>query len=149
MAFCRIAREPIRMRDPISAPDALIIQDATLLHQPDLFAGLRRDGYVLINSPQPAESLLPVDLVRGLATDHLKSVPATEMALQRVGRPVPNTVLLGGFAALTGVVSLDSVLRAIGERFGGAVAEANRAAASDAYEYVRQHQEAYASAPAD
>jgi pyruvate ferredoxin oxidoreductase gamma subunit len=66
-----------------------------------------------------------------------------------VGRPVPNTVLLGGFAALTGVVSLDSVLRAIGERFGGTMAEANRAAAADAYEYVRQHLEAYASAPAD
>ena len=149
MAFCRIAGAPIRTRDPISAPDALIIQDATLLHQSDLFAGLSREGYVLINSPQPAEGLLPQGAVRGLAPDHLTSVPATEMALQRVGRPVPNTVLLGGFAALTGVVSLDSVLRAIGERFSGSVAEANRAAAADAYDYVRQHQEAYAVAPAE
>src|SRR5438067_3708346 len=49
VAFCRIADTPIRLREPIVAPDALIIQDPTLLHQVDVFAGLRRDGYILIN----------------------------------------------------------------------------------------------------
>ena len=41
VSFCRIDDRPIRLREPVSAPDALIIQDPTLLHQVDVFAGLR------------------------------------------------------------------------------------------------------------
>ncbi|HLY96500.1 MAG TPA: 2-oxoacid:acceptor oxidoreductase family protein, partial [Sideroxyarcus sp.] len=48
MAFCRIDDKPIRMREPVMEPDALIIQDSTLLHQVDVFAGFKRDGYILI-----------------------------------------------------------------------------------------------------
>ena len=50
MAFCRIHDTEIRTREPVMQPDALIIQDPTLLHQVDLFSGLSRDGYILINS---------------------------------------------------------------------------------------------------
>ena len=32
----------IRVREPISAPDVLIVQDPTLLHQVDVFEGLSR-----------------------------------------------------------------------------------------------------------
>ena len=50
MAFCRIDDKEIRLREPVLAPDALIIQDQTLLHQVDLFSGLPVRGYVLLNS---------------------------------------------------------------------------------------------------
>ena len=50
MSFCRIDDKPIRTREPVTEPDALLIQDPTLLHQADLFDGLRPDGYVLVNS---------------------------------------------------------------------------------------------------
>ena len=50
VAFCRIADHEIRAHEPIASPDALIIQDPTLLHQVDLFSGLSEDGYLLINS---------------------------------------------------------------------------------------------------
>ena len=50
VAYCRIADQPIRLREPIMAPDVLIVQDPTLLHQVDVFQGLTADGYVLINS---------------------------------------------------------------------------------------------------
>jgi len=49
-AFCRIDDREVRLREPISKPDALIIQDPTLLHQLDLFSGLSASGYILINS---------------------------------------------------------------------------------------------------
>lgn len=149
MAFCRISDRPIRTREPIASPDALIIQDPTLRHEAGLFAGLSPDGYVLLNSSRPPESLQLAGLPPRLPAGHITCVPATEMALQRVGRPVPNTVLLGGFAALTGVVSLRSVLQAIADRFSGAVARGNAAAATDAYDYVWQQKEAFAGAPAD
>src|SRR5271169_5840489 len=47
MAFCRIDDRTIRLREPVMQPDALIIQDPTLLHQVDLFDGLTASGYVL------------------------------------------------------------------------------------------------------
>ncbi len=49
-AFCRIADCPIRSREPIVEPDALVVQDTTLLHQVDLFGGVGPDAYVLINT---------------------------------------------------------------------------------------------------
>src|SRR5271166_129426 len=50
MSFCRIDDKPIRTHEPVADPDALLVQDPTLLHQADLFAGLKGDGYVLLNS---------------------------------------------------------------------------------------------------
>ena len=47
----------IRLREPIMAPDALIIQDPTLLHQIDVFAGLKHDGYILINTNKSLEAI--------------------------------------------------------------------------------------------
>src|SRR5690348_16764171 len=57
MSFCRIDDKPIRTHEPVSEPDALIIQDPTLLHQENLFAGLSRDGYILVNSTQSFDDL--------------------------------------------------------------------------------------------
>ena len=50
VSFCRIDDKPIRTHEPVTEPDALIIQDPTLLHQADLSAGLGPNGYMLINS---------------------------------------------------------------------------------------------------
>ena len=64
--------------------------------------------------------------------------------MAHLGRPLPGAALLGGFAALTWAVSLDSVLAAIDERFTGKVAEGNAAAARAAFDFVRDEREALA-----
>jgi pyruvate ferredoxin oxidoreductase gamma subunit len=138
VAFCRIDDAPIRVREPIAEPDALIVQDPTLLHQVDLFSGLRGDGYVLINSERSFDELGLGDLLDDFAPERLLAVPATELAREHLGRPLPNAVLLGGFAGLSGLVSIASVTRAIRERFAGALGDGNVAAAEAAYEYVRR-----------
>jgi pyruvate ferredoxin oxidoreductase gamma subunit len=133
MAFCRIDDRPIRLREPVLDPDALIVQDATLLHQVDLFNGLREAGHILLNS-----SRTPAELgLESLADRYrITTLPATELAMEHVGRPVPNAALLGGFAALTGVLQLESVVAAIREKFPAAIAEKNVAAARRAHEMV-------------
>jgi len=72
-------------------------------------------------------------------------VPATELARTHLGRPLPNAALLGAFAALTGVVSLESVTEAIRRRFSGATGDGNVAAAIAAIDEVRPDR-AYAHA---
>ncbi len=136
MAFCRIDDKEIRLREPVMAPDALIIQDPTLLHQVDLFKGLPASGHVLINSSRGLDELGLGDLARKLRPERLRTVAATELALQHVGRPLPNAVLLGGFAALTRQVRLESVVAAIRAKFPPKVAAGNVAAATAAFELL-------------
>lgn len=137
VAFCRIDDREIRLREPVLAPDVLIIQDPTLLHQVDVFQGLKPDGYVLINSTRSFDELGVGDIVRKFRHERLTNVPATEIAIKHLGRPVANAVLLGGFAALSGLITLDAVSHAIRDKFSGKVAEGNVAAAAEAYEYIR------------
>ena len=67
VAFCRIDDQPIRSREPIAEPDALIVQDPTLLHQVDVFGGLGADGYVLINTSRSFDELGLGELASGSA----------------------------------------------------------------------------------
>ena len=136
VSYCRIHDEPIRTHEPIAEPDALIVQDATLVHQVDLFSGLSDEAYVLVNTSQSFAGLGLAELASRFRTDRLLTCPATALALEHLGRPLPNAALLGGFAALTGRVTLDALEKAIGERFPGSVGTANAAAARAAYGYV-------------
>ena len=138
VAFCRIDDREIRLREPIVSPDVLIVQDPTLLHQVDVFQGARADGYVLINSRRSFEQLGLAEVAARFRRDRLTTVPATEIALKHLGRPLPNAVLLGGFAALSGLVSLQAVTHAIRDTFSGKVADGNAAAAAEAFEYVQR-----------
>jgi pyruvate ferredoxin oxidoreductase gamma subunit len=139
VAYCRMSDTPIRTREPIVAPDALIIQDPTLLHQVDVFSGLRPDGTILINSARSFEALGIGEFAAGFRAERLLTVPATELALEHVGRPLPNAALLGAFAAL-GPIALADVLAAIQARFSAALARGNIAAATAAHQFVRQQQ---------
>ena len=138
VAYVRIAEREIRLREPIMEPDALIIQDPTLLHQVEVFAGLRRDGFLLINTRRSFDELGIGDFVQGWRPERLRTVAATELAVKHVGRPLPNVPLLGGFAALSGRVQLESVISAIRQRFSGKVAAGNIAAATEAYDIVKK-----------
>ena len=138
VAFCRMDDKEIRLREPIMQPDAIIIQDPTLLHQVDVFGGLKKDGYILINTTRTFGDLGLGDFVKDFHADRLLTVPATELAKKHVGRPVPNVPLLGAFAALGGLISLDAVQRAIDQKFAGNVALGNKAAAKEAYDVVME-----------
>lgn len=137
VAFCRIDDAPIRAHDPIAEPDAVIVQDPTLLRLVPVFAGISTAGFVLVNSSGPFVDLHVDDLVSGLDPHRLVTIPATDLSRQHLGRSVPNTALLGGFAALTGLLTLEAVQDAIHQRFTGTVAEANLQIARLAHDHVR------------
>ena len=134
VAFCRIDEREIRLREPVMRPDALIIQDPTLLHQVDVFGGLQEGGAVVINTSRDLAHLGIAELKKKF---RIHTIAATELAMKHVGRPVPNAALLGAFSAFSGAVSLDAVSAAIREKFAGKVAEGNLAAANEAYRLVR------------
>jgi pyruvate ferredoxin oxidoreductase gamma subunit len=136
MSFCRIDDKFIRLREPVMEPDALIIQDPTLLHQVDLFAGVRPSGYILINSTRSLEELGIGELISRFPNCHIRTVPASEIALEKTGRSLPNAALIGGLAALTGLLGSAVVSEAIRKKFSGRVGEANAAAAEATFQVV-------------
>ncbi len=137
VAFCRIDDKEIRLREPVMAPDVLVVQDPTLFHAIDVFSGLTPEGYVLINTRRTVEDLGVAEAVKDQPAGHVRTVPATELAVQYIKLPKPNAVLLGALAAVTGLVSIDSVVEAIQEKFSGKVGEANVTAARAAHASVQ------------
>ena len=129
VAFCRVAERPIRSHDPVLAPDVVVVQDPTMLQIPGILAGLRPDGLLLVNTARGAEEL---ELTTRPA--QVVTVPAFDLARTRLGRPLPNTALLGALAGLTGVVTLSALQHAIGARFTGAAADLNAALAADGFQ---------------
>ena len=142
VAYCRVTDEEIRTREPVLFPDLVVVQDPTLLGIVDVFAGLAPEGFVLINSSKHSAELGLSEVQAGQPAGHFMTIPATDIAREHTGRTVPNAVLLGGDAALTGLYKMESVSRAIRERFPGKVGDANVAAAQAAYELVMTKKEA-------
>jgi pyruvate ferredoxin oxidoreductase gamma subunit len=136
-SFCRIAEGPIRGRGPVVAPDAVLVQDPTLLHVVEVFQGLRDDGWVIVNTGKDVGTLGIGDIADRLPPGHVRAVAATEIATAIVGKPVPNVPLLGALAALTRVVSLPAIQAAIRGRFAPRLAEANVEACTRAYTAVK------------
>ena len=131
VAFCRVADRAIRSHEPIERPSVVVIQDPTLLHQIDVFSGLDEDGLALVNSTRSAGEL-------GLEAGRVRTIPATELAREHLGRPMPGAPMLGALAAATGAVEVRSIEAAIRQRFEGQVADGNAAAAHAAYDLVAE-----------
>lgn len=118
-AFVRIADEPIRRRCEVRQPAFLIIQDEALLHVKGVLTGLQPGGGILVNSSRPSETL---------SAEHghdMLALPATALAKEVLGRPVPNTALLAAFLTLTQMLPVEALVKALAERFRGKVLEKN------------------------
>lgn len=136
MAFCRISEMPIRNREPVFTPDVLLLQDSTLLHQMDLFAGLSSQGQVLINSSRSLGELHLTEFFAEHPAVRIYTLPASEIALKHLERPLANAALIAGFAAMSDALSELAVENAIRQKFSGQVGEKNVYIAQEAYAYI-------------
>ncbi len=133
VAYVRVDDDEIELREPVLDPNLLIVQDPTLFAAIDVFSGLRDDGYLLINTSKTLQELGIEDAAKKLPSGHVATVAATELAMKHLKRPTPNTVLLGAFTAMNDTVKIDSVCKAILQKFPGRIGEMNVEAARAAY----------------
>ena len=131
-SFVRISTLPIRDRSQIQNPDIVIIQDPTLIGTINLTGGLKPDGMVIIDTEK---SSAEVEL--GFSGTIL-TIPASKIALEKIGRPIQNTTLVGALAGATGLISWESVAKSIRERFPEEIGEKNVASAWEAYQILRK-----------
>ena len=119
VAFTRFDEGAIREKSQIYTPDCLMVIDATLLRLDGLFTGLKPGGVLILNGKSPLTVQSHPNLERAGTVD------ATQIALDEIGRDIPNTCLLGALAATTGWLKLDSVLQGLGEYFEGEMLNKN------------------------
>ncbi len=108
-AFVRIDSKKIRVREDVRTPDYLIVQDQYLIDSVPVLDGLKEGGLVLVNANVRSEDLLLK------TTAIVETIPATEIALEIIGRPIPNAIMIGAFCSITGLVSLEAVQQEIME----------------------------------
>jgi len=133
-SYTRISEEPIKLHCSIYNPDVVVVLDPTLLKTVPVTQGLKEDGVLIINTQEK-----PTEVRRklGLKTGKIWTVPATEIAIRILGRPITNTAMIGAVARATQVVSLESIEKAAKERFPPNVAEKNIAIIKEAYQEAR------------
>lgn len=136
-AFTRISTSPIGIYCAIDNPSIVVVLDETLLEVVKVTEGLTEDGTILVNSNKPP------DMIRnqiGVKTGRVYTVGATTIALETLGKPFPNTPMIGALIKATGIISLEEILKhfkeAFGEKFGQKMLDGNIAAIKRAYEEV-------------
>jgi len=133
-AFVRVDSKPVRLRSQIYEPDYVIIVDPTLMRGFNCFSGLKEDGIAIINARETEE------IPKVKAKQKIFIVPANDIALKTIGRPLGNTALIGAFAVATGELNLDTLLEAVKGRFSGKAQEGNIQAVKQGYEFIKSLQ---------
>lgn len=129
-AFVRLDDKPIRLRSQIYEPDYVIVQDVTLVDVVNVAAGTKPGGFILINTEKSPESFT-LDTKASI-----KTLDATKLAMDIIGKPIVNTILTGAFAGVSGLIRPESIKNAVMERFPGKVGEKNAAAIQAAYDLM-------------
>jgi len=135
-AFLRIDKAPIRLRCQIYQPDHVVILDPTLLTVVDVTAGLKPNGWILINSDSDPEVFTTFAQGRWRVATVDASAIATQHHLGTRTNPIVNTAILGAFARVTELVHLNSIAEALREKVPMCT-EGNIAAARESYQAVK------------
>ena len=129
-AYVRLDDKFIRLRSQVYTPDYIIVQDFSLLSGGNVLAGVKKGATIIINTKK---SLSELSLPKGA---RVKLINASGLALETIGQPIINTIMLGAFAGLTGLIKMSAIERAIKERFKGEIAEKNILAAQKGFEII-------------
>ena len=130
VAFTRVDDEPIREKTQIYNPNCVIVIDPGLLTLPTLFTGLTPESVFILNSGKKPDGQPNENVTVGGV------VNATQIAVEEIGRDIPNTCLLGGFAAASGWLKLQSLLDILPDYLSGDILARNLKSAERGYNEV-------------
>jgi pyruvate ferredoxin oxidoreductase gamma subunit len=141
-AFDRVLDRPIRSHSGIRHPDIVVVLDSSLIEPAGVTNGLKPDGIILVNTTDtPGEMRKRLGVP---STVKVYAVDASKIAMETVGKNVPNTPMLGALVKVTGVLKFDEMMTAIkdklAEKFRGGkekFIEPNLVSVRRAYEEVR------------
>ncbi|MCS7097252.1 MAG: 2-oxoacid:acceptor oxidoreductase family protein [Candidatus Methanomethylicia archaeon] len=132
MAFTRINDEPIELHCGIYEPNVVIVLDDSLLQTVPVTQGLKDEGKIIVNSKDNYKRI--AEIIKAPRNSCIYTTPATDIAIEVIGRPITNTAMIGAFLKVVNIVSLNSVREVIMERFPLKIAELNIKVIEKSYE---------------
>jgi pyruvate ferredoxin oxidoreductase gamma subunit len=135
--FTRISDKPIRMHSAVYNPNVVIVLDPTLLDVVDVLEGTNDDTVIIINT---ADTMDVISKKLKIGNRKLWILNGTKIALDTIGRPIPNTPMLGALVKATALIKLDTLYtdlrKKFGKKFPERVIQGNLDAIKRAYEEV-------------
>lgn len=139
-AYNRISDKELKLYCPVTRPDIVVIADPTLLNVINVREGAKEDAIFLINT-----SLSPEEIRKKVNPNSRQKIfilDATKIALENIGRPLPNAPLVGALARISGIVDLDTLLedvrKSFGKKFSQKIIDGNLEASRRGYEEVKE-----------
>lgn len=137
-AFTRISGDPIYVRSSITNPGIVVVLDPTLLKAVDVTAGLSKDGILIVNTDEEPAVIRKAMKLKGRK---VYTVNANKIAQETIGRPIPNTPMMGALVRVTGMMPIESlagyVRKSFGKKFAEEIIEGNVKAVERAYAEVK------------
>jgi len=115
-SFTRISNMPINIHCHVTNPDMVAVLDPTLIGPVDITEGLTEDGIIIVNT---SESPAQIRKILQLKGRKVFTVDANKIALEELGRPMPNTPMIGALIKATKLLKLDNVIDDIKKKFAG------------------------------
>jgi pyruvate ferredoxin oxidoreductase gamma subunit/phenylglyoxylate dehydrogenase gamma subunit len=112
-AFVKLDDKPIRPKTQVYEPDCVIVLDPTIQNAVDVFEGIKKDGVLVLNTREKAGKVEAPERIKTVSV-----VNATDLALERLGRAITNTAMLGAFVKATSWVALDAIVSKVEEYWG-------------------------------
>ena len=139
-AYNRISAKELRMHCPVLNPYIVSVVDATLLDSIKVTEGATKDAIFVVNtSKDPAEIRAKLSAEAG---QKVFTIDATKIAIECIGRALPNAPMLGAVCKVTNLVSLEHLLedvkKSFGKKFSQKIIDGNIEAARRGYEEVKE-----------
>lgn len=139
-AYNRVSSKELRMHCPVLKPNIVAVVDATLLDGIDVTEGAPDDAVFIVNSAKDPKELR--EKLKAKPTQRVLTVDATKIAIENIGRPLPNSPMVGVLAKVSGIVSLDMILedvkKSFGKKFSQKIIDGNLEAVKRGYEEVKE-----------
>jgi len=133
-AYTRISDEPIRLHCAVYNPNLAIVMDPTLLVTVPVAEGLGENGMLIVNTTKTPKTMKEeLKMAKGT----IWTVPATDIAMRILGRLITNTAMLGVVTRATGIVKMESLEKAVKDRFPEPLAEKNMGVIREAYKEAK------------
>ena len=115
-SFVRLDDKPIRPKNKVYYPDCVVILDPSLLVSSNVFEGFGGEAIFVLNTPHKSADTLKLNT--DAAIKRIVVLDATSIALDILGKAIPNTIMLGAFARATNWVDPDGLEQTVAEFFG-------------------------------
>ncbi len=137
-SFTRISKKPIKIHCQAQTPDVVAVLDQTLIKSEDVTSGMKEGGILLVNTEKTPEQIR-----KQLPSLNIKvfTVDASGIAQEAIGRPIPNTPMIGALTKVTGLIKIDRLKEGLSKKFSGKfkqeIIDGNIKAVERAYEEVK------------